>query len=204
MQSSVVLTAIRERKPMTEIKEIAAKVSNLKSISNEKIKQKKEAAKKGDHFDSVIDLKEWVNESDKFLIYRVDQCQQLVFKSSKAKLKLAKNMDVHSDHYLSEEFCYSDGKDGRTKELKTLTASVYHSLLKKQITLATMECKDENTNYVEMFWRIFNEAFKDVNETDEKFNPIGWCSDMAGSNFNGLKRIYGDDVLQKMKGWLVC
>ena len=32
------------------------------------------------------------------------------------------------------------------------------------------------------------------------FNPRGWCSDMAGSNLQGIKQVFGDDALQKVKG----
>ena len=63
-----------------------------------------------------------------------------------------------------------------------------------------MDCKHEDTNYVERFWRIFNNAYKGANLTTEKFNPTGWCSDMAGANFNGLKKIYGEDIVNKIKG----
>ena len=41
IQSSAVLTALRERKSWNEIKDITAKVANRKRISNEKIKQRK-------------------------------------------------------------------------------------------------------------------------------------------------------------------
>ena len=40
---------------------------------------------------------------------------------------------------ISEEFF--DGKDVRAKNSKTLTASVYHTLLTRQIPLAITECK---------------------------------------------------------------
>ena len=37
------------------------------------------------------------------------------------------------------------------------------------------------------------------NNSDIMFIPRGWVSDMKGSNFIGLKRIYGDDILKKLK-----
>ena len=63
-----------------------------------------------------------------------------------------------------------------------------------------MDCKHEDTNYVERFWRIFNNAYKEENLTKEKFNPTGWCSDRTGAIFNWLKKIYGEDVVNKIKG----
>ena len=54
---------------------------------------------------------------------------------------------------------------------------------------------------IEIFWRVFNKAYKEANnEVDEKFHPTGWCTDMASCNFIGLVKIYGEDVLQYIKG----
>ena len=109
-------------------------------------------------------------------------------------------MQQSSKHFLSEEFCCYDGNHKRTKNYVTLTASVYHSLLQKQVTLAIMECKHEDTSCIETFWRLFNEAFKKQNKTADKFWPIGWSTDMAGSNFAGLERLYGEEVMSKIMG----
>ena len=32
-----------------------------------------------------------------------------------------------------------------------------------------------------------------------KFNPVGWCSDMAGANLNGIKKVFGREALNKIK-----
>ena len=61
--------------------------------------------------------------------------------------------------------------------------------------LGTMDCKHEDTNYVKRFWRIFSSVYKEA-----KFNPAGWCSDMADANFNRLKKIYGEDEVKCLKG----
>ena len=114
-------------------------------------------------------------------------------------MELASKM-CSSESIISEEFCSFDGKDGRVKHFKTLTASAYHTLLKRQIPLAIMECKHEDSAHVELFWSLSNEAYKKANNTNEKFHPTGWSTDMATSNFNGLERIYGEDILTKIKG----
>ena len=105
-----------------------------------------------------------------------------------------------SESIISGEFCSFDGKDGRVKNFNTLTASAYHTLLKRQIPLAIMERKHEDSAHVKLFWRLFNEAYKKANNANEKFHPIGWSTDMATSNFNGLERIYGENLLAKIKG----
>ena len=43
-----------------------------------------------------------------------------------------------------------------------------------------METEREDTTNVELFWTLFKEALvKVANDPSIKFNPIGWCSDMA-------------------------
>ena len=105
-----------------------------------------------------------------------------------------------SESIISEEFCSFDGKYARVKNFKTLTASAYHTLLKRQIPFVIMECKHEDSAHVELFWHLFNEAYKKANNTNEKFHPTGWSTDMTTSNFNGLEGIYGEDILAKIKG----
>ena len=68
----------------------------------------------------------------------------------------------------------------------TLTASAYHPLSCKQVVLATMQCKQEDKENIEIFWRMFNKAYKKANnEVDEKFHLTGWCTDMTFCNFIG-------------------
>ena len=66
------------------------------------------------------------------MIYKISINEEYDFKTSKQKLLLANDIDSRSSHYLSNEFCYFDGKVGRVKDFITLTASVYHTLLKRQ------------------------------------------------------------------------
>ena len=63
-----------------------------------------------------------------------------------------------------------------------------------------MECLQENSQHVELFWRPFNRAFKEVNKTEKIFEPNGWVTDMAGSNFVGLEKLYSEGVTGKIKG----
>ena len=76
-------------------------------------------------------------------------------------MELTYKMCSH-ESIISEEFCSSVGKDGRVENLKTLTASVYHAF-KRQMPLAIMEGKHEDSAHVELFWRLFNEAYKKAN-----------------------------------------
>ena len=118
-----------------------------------------------------------IDQTDKYLIYKISIN---VLKTSKQKLLLANDTDSRSSHYLNNEFCYCDGKVVQEKNFITLTASVYHTLLKRQIILETIKCKHEDSRHVKLFWNLYNDAYKEVNNTTLKHEPVGWCSDKAG------------------------
>ena len=43
-----------------------------------------------------------------------------------------------------------------------------------------MEAEKEDTTNIELFWTLFNEVLQKVSGHKEyKFNPLGWCTDMA-------------------------
>ena len=88
----------------------------------------------------------------------------------------------------------------RCKNFVTLTASVYHPMLQKQLPLATRECKSEDSANIGRFWTNFNKTFKGLTKTDKKFSPARWITDMTTANFNGLQLIYDEEVLHKIKG----
>lgn len=96
--------------------------------------------------------------------------------------------------------CYFDGKVKRCKGFTSLTASVYHPALKKMVPLATMECQNEDSKTIHLFWTLFNEVLqKECGKSDYLFNPKGWCTDMAGANIEGLKRCFGSEAAERIK-----
>ena len=134
-----------------------------------KTKQKSEIQPNGDGFAAASELKTYTDLKDSLLIYAVNGNEQYVIKTSTAQMKIALEMDEEGDHFMHNEYCHFDGNHKRVKTFVTLTASVYHLLLKKQIVLATMNCKHEDSNYVAKFWRTFNKAFKKANGTEMHF-----------------------------------
>jgi len=68
-----------------------------------------------------------------------------------SKLNVVLNMGCNGDHFLSSEFCFFDGKRKRSRGFVTLTASVYHPLLRKQIPLVTMEAESEDQTNIILF-----------------------------------------------------
>ena len=83
-------------------------------------------------FDAVISLKRFTDEKDPLLLYEISANAQYVFKSSSSKMYVANLMSKDSAHFLHEEYCYFNGKESHIKNFKTLTASVYHNLLKNK------------------------------------------------------------------------
>lgn len=59
-------------------------------------------------------------------------------------------MDSNGDIFW-EEYCCSDGKENRCRNVKTLSASVYFRLLQKQVAVAVMECNSEDKDYIWYF-----------------------------------------------------
>ena len=113
----------------------------------------------GTSYNAIQKLKEFTDKEDEYFIATIDENKQMIFKSSKRKMKLALEM-MTADRLLANELCAFDGKKNRTINYTTLTASVYHSLLRKQVPLAIMECVREDSVNVELFWREFNRIFK--------------------------------------------
>ena len=62
-----------------------------------------------------------------------------------------------------------------------------------------MDCTPENTGIGEVFWYLFNQAFKEANKANYKYFPQRWVSNIASSNFNCSVQLYVDEVWQKIK-----
>lgn len=120
------------------------------------------------HFKQYCDVK------DPLYFYKINDNTgnpdrtSFVFKLSTFKAKIAINMDRHKKHFLAQEFCFFDEKHKRAKGYVTLTASVYHPLLRRQIPLAAMESVSENTENVTLFWELFNEVIEKVSNGEKK------------------------------------
>ena len=139
----------------SQVKETAS----LRKIANEKAKIKK-TIQPLEGFDEVEATKYFSDERDNLLIYKIDRNDQFVFKTSKVQMNIAKEMDFNPDAeaLFPEECCFFNGNHKRVIGYTTLTASMYHPLLRRQVVHATMQCKHENTKFVSIFWKQFNEA----------------------------------------------
>ena len=206
IQSACVLSAFRKQLDWSEVEKEVESTLDRTRISNIKKKVKREMQPVGHDFEAVAVFKEYCDKKDVYYVYKMNDRRgnpdkpSYVFKSSKTKAEIALNMDKDGNNILNEEYCFFDGKHKRCKGFITLTASMYHPLLRKQIALATMDTESENTETVSLFWSLFNEVLRKVSGNNlKKFNAIGWCTDMAGANMAGIVDVFGDDSKQRIK-----
>ena len=189
-----------------EIEKVAEQFSDVHAIKNVKKSATKQKRPNGHSFEAVSVLKKKTDLKDAFLIYKandgsLNEQPSYVFKSSKLRANMAINMDRTEDHVLSKEYCHFDGKHDRCKNCVTLTASVYHPVLRRMVKLPIMECNSENEENLILFWNLLNEVIR--RESGNKytfFDPCGFICDEAGANWASLKSVFGDDVLQRTKG----
>ena len=159
---------LRSRKNWNEVEKNVRKVANVKALSNERVKQKKASQPSGIRFEAFKELKISTDLQDLYLILVINENEQYVFKFSPTQMKIACSMDTDGDHFMHEEYCHFDRNHKRVKAFVTLTASVYHPLLKKQVILVAMNSRHEDSNYVAEFWRKFNDAHRKVNTTNKQ------------------------------------
>ena len=108
---------------------------------------------------------------------------------------MALNIDRDGEHNLNDKFCFFDSKQKCCCGFVTLTASVYNSLSRKQVTPAIMEAEVENTENVSLLWTLFNEVLKKISGKSAMFNPTGWCNDMGSANLESVMYL---EILQKL------
>ena len=63
-----------------------------------------------------------------------------------------------------------------------------------------MEAVSQNTENVTRNSGVFNEFSENVSSgTTTMLNPIGWCTDMAGSNLSAIRKSFGDRAVNPTK-----
>jgi hypothetical protein len=200
LQRDILVNSLRESGNVNAIKELASNLLDKKKLRNEKQKQSKVTHPHGHSFDAVVHLKRQLDAQDPFLIFEINgegmnENPSYVFKSSTFLAKIALEMDRSGNHYMLKEWVFFDAAHKRCRGFKTFSITTFHPLLRKIVKLATMECKEEDTRSVKIMWELFNKVLQTVSSQNfYKFNPCGWMVDEAGSNWKGLKEVYGDDV----------
>jgi hypothetical protein len=122
-----------------------------------------------------------------------------VFKASKAMAELAFSMDKDRNGCMRYEYAHVDAKHDRCRGFKSITLWAYNDVMRKLMCLAVMEAEEENTANLTMFWKLLNEMLQDFTGIDGyKFNPYGFIADENHANWNSLRAVYGDSVLDRV------
>ena len=148
-----------------ELEKTTDALLDSKKISNLKAKINKENNPAGHSFEAVAHLKRKSDEKDEHLIYKMNDRHMnpdepsYVFKTSKLKINIALSMG-DEEHFMSNEYCYIDGKWNRCKDFPTITLSVYHPVLRKQVPLFIMECEGETAESYTKFFYLINDSLR--------------------------------------------
>ena len=149
-------------------------------------------------FEAVGLLKSSTDKHDPFLIYRVNDSNcndgpDLVFKSSRELLLMAAAMDqAGPPNPLQEQVVYFDGTHSRCVGFKTLGAFFLHPGMRQLLRIASMEVRTEGTKNIHWFWKLLNQALREVTGNNEAiFNPTQIMVDENGANFCGVRKEFG-------------
>ena len=142
-------------------------------------------------FTKLTELKKNYDKKDKFLIYNlnsrsINSKPTYLFSSSETAIEIGRQIDRDKNNHLSSTYAYFDGTEKRFSKMTTLSLSLYHPLLRKQILLAAMHCESENKENLETFWNLWNEALSSGLEERYMFIPAGLMLDEKGSNWNAI------------------
>ena len=164
---------------------------DTKRISNLKAKINEENNPAGHSFEAVAHLGQKSDEKDEFFIYKMNDRHMnpdeppFVFKTIKLKVSIAFSMG-DEEHFLSKDF-------------PTVTLSVYHPVLRKQVPHFIMECEGETAECYTKFFSLVNKAIEKI-IPGRVFYPIaGFMVDEAGGLQEGLRKVHGNSVLEKLK-----
>lgn len=150
VQSVLLVSSLRGGESWEKIDKQASQLVNRSWIANQKRAVRRDINPVGENFEALVTFKHHCDKKDPFYVYKINDSRgnpdspSFVFKTSKIKLLMADNMNKDGEHFLNKEFCFFDGKKKRCRNYTTLTASVYHALLKKQVPLAVMETEAED------------------------------------------------------------
>ena len=201
IQREAILSELYGGKTIDEVKSTARSMIDTRKISSVKRKHGQSTHPFGHSIDALKRLKLESEKTDKYYIFDIRdaalsasvQTKTHVFKMSKTAAKIAIDMDKEGNHFMAKEYCFFDGNHKRCRGFITLGCYVYHPLLRRIIRLATMEVNVEDSDAIQDFWLLFNKVIADYKgDPSYTFNPSGWCADEAGSNWEGLFRVFGD------------
>ena len=151
-------------------------------------------------FEAVSIFKQACDKVDSFYIFQINDGRMnpdpdLLFKTSRIACEIGILMDQENElhNVLMDEDAYFDGAHNRCRDFISLALWVYHTSMRKLLKLACMECRTESSQTIGMFFKIWNKALMVASKktTPYFFNPRHIMVDSAGSNYRGIKEVYG-------------
>ena len=129
----------------------------------------------------------------------MDESSDYIFKSSKVMAELAIQMDVEGpENILQEENAYFDATHTRVHGFKSLGLWLFHTTMRKVISLASMDLRTENSKDIALFFTLFHEMLQKVTgKPDYKFNQYYFLCDEGRANHNAIKIVYGEDFCKE-------
>ena len=98
------------------------------------------------------------------------------------------------DSLLTEELAYFDGMHSRVKYFVTLTLWVFHPVMHGMKILAIMDAIKEDSDDLELFFILFNEALCDyLNDPEYMWDPHLVMMDEKGANFEAIEWVFGPE-----------
>ena len=104
IQSNAILADLRDRKKWEDVNKTVKSVTNVRKISNEKIKMVKKLQPSSKGFPGVKALQPYLAEKSRFLMYKINENSQYVFKTE--KIKFAKSIHRNNNTHMLSEYCF--------------------------------------------------------------------------------------------------
>ena len=104
IQSNAMLADLRDRKKREDVDKTVKSVTNVRKISDEKIKMVKKLQPSSKGFPGLKAPQPYLVERDRFLMYKINENSQYVFKTSLERRKFAKSMHRNNNAYMSSEY----------------------------------------------------------------------------------------------------
>ena len=201
--NSIMKQVVMQNAKPEEISEVARSLLDKKKVQKTKDKVRKGLFPHGTNVDAIVTMKQDMenNEHDSFLIYKVDTETQMVFTTSKEKLKIACELSGLGDEIWPtfSPYAHIDFQPSRVSGMSVLGVQCYHPNLKQTVPLFKLYAPNELAPVVEFGLTTFNEAVREFSHnTIKEFNPGGWMCDEAGSILKSLEIVYGPDVHSKL------
>ena len=154
--------------------------------------------------EAVAIFKEACDKSDPYHIFkmndsRINTLPDFVFKASRLAAELGLLMDQENEekNVLQQEDCYFDGAHSRCRGFVSLALWLFHTSMRRLLKLACMEVRSEGSEQIALFFKLWNEVLRMAGKKTSTylFNPRNIMVDSAGSNYGGIRSVFGIDYM---------